>query len=290
MDSNFFYRQFLFVVFFSGALYAEEELADASDLLLFHRTASGVVREKAPSNEKSHYDLHCDLYRHLSSHFSMGGNYTYVHMKPNGIPSFHGHLGGAQIMYEYQKKNRIYAGIPISWTQGNTQGANGNRFMRIFDGQERIGYSVGGRDWMISLFTGVAYRRASERLKEAGSEMTFRYNLFYVPVGMLIQGSVTEMFYMGLNLQWMPQILPMVAISTQSGAYWSLTYEHANFRGEIPFTVYFGRHGFSIVFTPFFERWKYGHTTAKTQNNVPLGIPSNNYLFGGGKLDLRWSF
>lgn len=228
-----------------------------------------------------------------ASHFQVGANYSYVHIKPKGIPSTKGNLGGLQALYEYQRPDRIYGGVTFAWRQGHTSGSSGGRSLLEFDTQERLGYSWGccekGR--IFSLFSGLGYRHYGEKVTSSGSKVTFNYNELYVPVGFILNGQINAMFSMGLNFQWMPQVYPTVTIVPLKGARWILSTEIANFRAELPLTICVSKQShLSVVLQPYFEYWRDGHTSAKTQLGTVLHIPGNTYLFGGVDVNLRYSF
>lgn len=223
--------------------------------------------------------------RNDASHLQIGANYTYVHIKPKGLPSSKGNLGGLQGLYEYQRPDCIYGGVSLAWRQGDTTGANGGRSLLAFDAQERFGYSWGccqkGR--ILSLFSGLGYRHYDEKVTSSGNKVSFYYNELYIPVGFILNGQIHSIFSMGLNFQWMPQVYPTLTIVPLKGARWILKTEIANFRTELPMTFCLSKqYHLSVVLQPYFEYWRDGHTSAKTQLGTVLHIPGNTYFFGGG--------
>jgi hypothetical protein len=189
--------------------------------------------------------------------------------------------------------NMVYGALAAVWRQGNTHGSNGNRFLLEFDVEERIGYTWGSwkKGRMLSLFTGFGYRHLGEAANSSGSAITFNYNELYVPVGVLIEGSLHPLVSCGFNAQWMPQVYSTLTIVPLTGARWILTKKVMNFRGELPLTIYVSRaRRFSFTIQPFFEYWQDGHTSARTQLGTVLHVPGNTYLFVGGDLNLRYSF
>jgi hypothetical protein len=229
----------------------------------------------------------------LAHHFQIGGNYTYAHVTPQGLPSTSGSLGGAQALYEYRVPGRMYGGLAVAYREGNTNGSAGDRSILEIDVQERFGYTLYRLRsvWNLSLFTGFGYRHYGEKVSSTGSSITFNYNEFYVPVGFLLDRKMNSWLSMGLNFQWMPQVYPTVTIVPLKGARWIITDELVNFRLEFPLGVAFGcRRNFAITLQPFFEYWKDGHTTAVTPLGIALDVPGNTYLFGGVDLNFRYSF
>lgn len=227
------------------------------------------------------------------SHLQVGANYTYVHIHPSGQPSTSGSLGGAQALYEFKIPNRIYGGVTFAWREGNTTGSGGSRSVLEFDTQERIGYTWGTyeKDFFFSLFSGFGYRHFGEKVSTGGNSIRFNYNEFYFPVGFLLKGRLNSFISMGLNFQWMPQVYPTVTIIPLKGARWILSNELGNVKIEVPLTFYITEsHNLSLILQPYFEYWKDGHTSAKTQQGVSLNIPGNKYLFGGADLNFCYSF
>ncbi len=227
------------------------------------------------------------------SRLQIGGDYTYVKLKPSGNPSFHGNLGGAQGMYEYQPPNYLYAAVSLAWKEGSTKGSSGKRSLLYIDAQERIGYTFGSEDNnLLTLFSGVGYRHYGQRLSpKAGTLLHFQYNEIYIPVGFIANFCPISWFCWGLGFTWKPQVYPTVAISSLKGARWTLTDTLANFCAELPLTFSLTSSGrFSIILKPFYEYWQDGHTTAVLSDGTPLGIPKNTYNFFGADLNFAYSF
>ncbi len=227
------------------------------------------------------------------SHIQIGGSYTYAHITPSSLPSFHGHLGGIQVLYEYKRMNFFYGGVAFLWAQGNTQGVRGNRFLFKIDAQERLGYTWGWRKKkrFFSLFSGIGYRHYGHRLQSSGSTVRFNYNELYIPVGFLFQGRVNSITDLGLNFQWMPQVYPTLTINPLKGARWILNSKMTNFRGELPITLYLSRkHHVTLAINPFFEYWRDGQTNARTQLGTNLRVPGNTYLFPGIDINFGYAF
>ncbi len=227
------------------------------------------------------------------SHLQIGANYTYAHVRASNGPSTTGNLGGIQALYEFKIPNRIYGGVTFAWREGNTTGSGTSRSILEFDTQERIGYTWGTyeKDFFFSLFSGFGYRHFGEKVSASGNSVRFNYNEFYFPVGFLLKGRLNSFISMGLNLQWMPQVYPTVSIIPLKGARWILNSELSNVKIEAPITFYLTKsHNLSLLIQPFFEYWKDGHTSAKTQQGVSLNVPGNKYLFGGADLNLCYSF
>jgi hypothetical protein len=89
----------------------------------------------------------------------------------------------------------------------------------------------------------------------------------------------------------MPQVFSTVGIVPLKGARWDLTRKVCNFYAETPFTFSLtSDNKFQLVFTPFYEYWLDGRSTAKLSSGVPLGLPGNTYNFYGADLNFAFNF
>lgn len=224
----------------------------------------------------------------------IGGNYSYVNIEVIGQSSFHGNLGGVQGSYEYRPWNSFYGGLRVGWREGNTETAGAERSLLYVDVQERLGYSYASqsRRWLLSFFSGFGYRHLGQRLEQIGeSPVTFNYNEFYVPVGLLSGYSSDCWWALGLNAIWMPQVYPTVAIIPLEGARWILVSTLKNVLVELPVTFFFSQNKrYSLIIKPFYEHWEDGKTTAITSLGNALGVPANIYNFWGAELNFAFSF
>lgn len=229
-----------------------------------------------------------------NSRFEIGGNYAYVTFKPHGFSSFHGNLGGAQVLWEYRALYALYAGAKFTWREGSMHGSGGRRTLNYIDAQERLGYTLSFFDdsWLLTLFSGFGYRHQDQHLKpKTGSSLRFNYNEFYVPVGLMTDYVVDSLFTIGLGFTWMPQVMPTVTISPLKGARWILTKSLDNFFVEVPMTFNVtDDRMFSVTVNPFYEYWRDGHSTAVTATGIPLGLPGNTYNFWGVEANFSFHF
>lgn len=230
----------------------------------------------------------------LQAALQIGGSYTYVNIKTEGLPHFEGHLGGAQGMYEYRPCTGLYAAAKVNWKQGSAQGTSMHRSLLYIDAQERVGYSwsflcnQGG----ISLYSGFGYRYLNHRLVNNGyPSVQFHYNEFYVPVGFVADYAFNDLFSLGLNGTWMPQVFPSVEIVPLKGANWSLQNTMSNFLVELPLNFILTDSGcYFLTLKPFYERWKDGASTAVTPLGNALNLPGNLYNFWGVELNIGFVF
>ena len=124
----------------------------------------------------------------LSSALQVGGNYTHINLNPNEGTALHGNLGGAQGSYIYRPAHDLYAGVTLTWSQGNMTGITGSNYLLYIDTQERIGYTFASaqKKWLVSLFSGLGYRHTGfHETPSTEQSVRYRYNEIYVPVGLL---------------------------------------------------------------------------------------------------------
>lgn len=244
----------------------------------------------------------------LHSFLTIGGNYSRVDFKPKGNPSFDGNLGGLQARYEYRPPDDIYAALEFKWRQGKMTGSAGKRDLLDLSGEERIGYTCLGCQYLLTLYTGFGFRFLGHHLHSFSSAATFngsyfppfvsslnslRFNYFefYFPLGFISMYNWNSCFSLGLNFEWMAQAFTTVHISSLGGAYWKIKQKFLNFHVELPFIFSLTDcNDWQIVLSPFYQHWQDGPSTAKTSNGTPLGLPKNNYSFYGIDVNLVYAF
>lgn len=226
------------------------------------------------------------------SHLQLGGSYTHARITPYGFNNYNGNLAGAQGLYEFRLADRIYGGAFLRWREGKETGQLGTMTFTDWNAQERIGYTVGNKKNLFSLFTGFGFRYlAQQDQPKISSPITFDYQEFYVPVGFLYDYKVSSCFSWGLYATWMPQVYPTVTIYPMGGARWMLVRTFKNGIVEMPFTFFSERFDtVSLMIKPFAEYWQDGKTTAVSSTGVALGVPRNTYLFVGVDVNLCYSF
>ncbi len=230
----------------------------------------------------------------LISHLQIGGDYTYVRIKPEDSSSFEGSLGGLQASYEYRPNNSFYGAGNFSWKEGTTSGSSGTRSLIYIDAQERLGYTASFNDTscLLTLFSGLGYRHFWQKLTtNSNSSLQFKYDEFYIPIGIATDYTVNSWLAFGLGFTWMPQVYSTTAITALKGTRWSLTNTLPNFFIETPinFTLTKNKR-FHLVLNPFYEHWEDGHSTAATAAGIPLGLPGNTYNFWGVNLNFLYQF
>lgn len=282
----FFCLTFLILSSFCHGTEALENNLIAAKKRCKTKTTPCIEKPYHPSGEDQQNNL-------LSSHFQFGPSYTYARITPKGLPTSGGNLGGLQAQYDFQTPNRIYGGLSFLWRLGDTSGSLQKRSLLWLNVEERIGYTFGDEceSWFVSLFSGFGYRHFGERVRSLGNSLTFRYNTFYFPLGILINGMVNPNFYLGLNFTWLGQVYSTLRMVPLKGARWISENEVTNMKVELPFTfIASHKHDLSLVFSPFFETWKDGKVKARSQNGLEMLIPSNRYLFYGITANLKHSF
>ncbi len=228
-----------------------------------------------------------------SSHFLVGGNYTYVHFEPKGESSFHGNLGGIQTSYEYKAKNSIYESIKLTYRQGELKGSAGKRAIHDFDGQGNIGYTFKNTDFLLTPFTGFGWRYIQQKLKQTGmSSLIFFYNEVYIPVGIDTDFCINSSFLIGLRGTWMPQVFSSVKVKPIGNVRWDLERPLGNVMVELPLTFYFSRKKvfWKLQLNPFFQYWQDGKTSATTTRGIAMALPGNIYKSVGVEVNLGCSF
>lgn len=227
-----------------------------------------------------------------TSSLQVGASYTRANIKIEDEPSFKGNLGGVQGSYEYKPDNNFYGGLRAAWKQGTTKNSFAKRKLVYVDVQERVGYTYASccNDWTATLFSGFGYRYLGHELKQSEiPTIKFKYNEFYIPVGVLSEYLFSSCWTLGLNFTWMPQVFPTVEIVPLKGVRWILKQSMGNVLVELPFTYALTANKCSsLIIKPFYEHWEDGRSTAKNSNGQSLGLPKNSYNFWG--IELNYSF
>ncbi len=228
------------------------------------------------------------------SRLKVEGTYNYVQLYPQAHESFHGNLGGIDASYDYRPMNFFYGGAAFSWKQGITKSGHAKRFLLYFDAQEKLGYTFASpcKAWNVSLFSGFGYRYIGHKLTQPGdASLRFKYQEFYVPVGMASEYIINSYLAFGANLTWMPQVFSTVGIDPLKGAKWSLTNTISNLTAELPFIFTVTKNKkLHVTVTPFYQYWQDGHSTAKLSDGTSLGLPMNTYNFYGANVGIDYRF
>jgi hypothetical protein len=243
------------------------------------------------------------------NYFQIGANYTRVNFRPSGENTFNGNLGGIRGIYEYAPANAFYAAVEGKYRQGTSSGEDGRRGLLILDAAERVGYTWEKGDWVAVFYSGFGFRFLGHDLRPSSTaapnfngsffppfisgetSLQLDYYDFYFPVGIITEYTFNDTFILGLSAQWKGQVFSTVSIRPLGGTYWTLTNAFGNVLVEMPLVFNLNKAGtYSLILTPFYERWQDGHSTAVSSGGVPLDLPSNNYNFYGADLTFLYSF
>jgi hypothetical protein len=102
----------------------------------------------------------------------LGGNYTYMKLKPKNLSSYSGSLGGAQGSFQYLPKNSYYGGLQFLWRLGTLDShSNLKREILDMDTQIRSGYSFSIEEKTdLTGFTGFGWRYIGQVHTQPGQE------------------------------------------------------------------------------------------------------------------------
>jgi|JI9StandDraft_1071089.scaffolds.fasta_scaffold11913_4 hypothetical protein len=255
-------------------------------------TQPGGYSSKVDLSSTDPNDTCCVCVYENDHRLQIGGNYSYCWLKPDGNPTLHGNLGGAQGIYEYRPIEAGYGALAFNYRIGKVSHDSSSRKLQDFNPQARFGYTFGDYCYLdrLTFFTGFGARYMTEKASSGSASIEFDYTTFYVPVGFLWEQEVVDSFSIGINFQWLAQVLPMVRIKPLNNAQWDLSYQLLNFFVEVPFIFSSCDETFMLSINPFFECWRDGHTKATTLTGLALGLPGNKYLFTGVYVNFGFSF
>ncbi len=213
---------------------------------------------------------------------------------PTATPNpFTGVLGGFILGYEYKKS--LYAVLQSSYALGSltrkNQGTgNNNRFIHEILLDSRFGYNWQIQpSWAFTPFTGAGFRWNTQ-YRNPGVLSGLKYNYFkiYIPLGFLLDYSPTPMVSLGIDFEWMPDVLTMVSISSLKGSYWELERMN-NYLIQIPCTFRFCSH-YEISLVPFWMHFDDGASTAETDAGIALNLDKQVTNDWGGRLSFKVNF
>jgi hypothetical protein len=222
-------------------------------------------------------------------HISDAGNTNDVTATPN---PFTGWLGGFIAGYEYRKPASLYAVLDFSYALGtiSTHGTgNNSRYVHDEILEARVGYNGVLKHWLISPYTGGGFRwNIQHRRSGELASLTFDYYKIYIPLGLLVNYLPHPAVNVGIDVEWMPDVLSMVSLSSLKGAFWKLERKN-NYFVELPcLLTYANRWEFGII--PFWIRFADGDSTAKTESGIDLGLDNQFTNDWGGRISLGVHF
>lgn len=213
---------------------------------------------------------------------------------PTATPNpFTGTLGGFILGYEY--KNNLYGSLQSSYAQGNltrkNQGTGNNqRSVNEFILDGRLGYDWKMSSfWSLTPFTGAGWRwNIQDRDSGVLSALTYEYYKIYIPVGAVLTYSPTDKVSLGIDFEWMPDILTMTSLSSLKGAYWELKRKN-NYLVQIPLQFRINAR-FELSLIPFWMQFDDGASISETNIGIALNLENQITNDWGARLSLGIRF
>lgn len=229
-----------------------------------------------------------------------GGQAYYYHLRitdDKAVPAtatphpFTGWLGGFILGYEYKKPNSLYAVLQTSYALGSIEShdtGNKKRFIHDEIVETRIGYDGAlTRDFscFMTVYTGAGFRwNIQHRNSGTLEELKLNYYKVYIPLGLLINYIPDKTVNIGLDFEWIPDVLSMASISTLSGAFWELKRKN-NYLVQLPCMFTFARR-YELSITPFWMHFEEGASLTVTDAGVDLELEKQQTNDWGGRVSL----
>lgn len=217
-----------------------------------------------------------------------GGQGYYYHLRIHnveGLPAaetpypFTGWLGGFVLGYEYKQPKSLYAMMQISYALGTietTPGSTGNikRFIHDEIVDARLGYSAAldrSQSWLFTPYTGAGFRwNIQYRNPGTLGELKFNYYKIYIPLGALLNYCPNSTLDLGVDFEWMPDVLSMISLSEMEGAFWELTRMN-NYQVQLP-CIFHLTPRWELSLVPFWYHFWDGESTAVTSTGLRLNL------------------
>lgn len=232
------------------------------------------------------------------SHFFGGGQaYSYhLHIAnttgnaAQATPSpFTGWLGGFILGYEYEKPNHLYVVLQTSYALGEiatTGTGNNDRYIHDEWLDMRFGYpGVLSHDgtWTVTPYTGAGFRwNIQYRRPGTLTGLKFNYYKIYIPLGLSLNYTPNKSIDLGLDFEWMPDVLSMISLSSLSGSFWELERMN-NYLVQLPLIFTFANH-YALHLIPFWMHFEDGASIAITDAGVALDLQKQITNNWGGKI------
>lgn len=202
---------------------------------------------------------------------------------------YEGWLAGFILGYEYKRPNHLYAVLQSSYALGSThrtdQGTgNNNRYIHDFLLEDRFGFNWSCCTGLHLIpYTGNAFRWNAQ-YRNPGILKGLKYDYFKIsiPLGFLIEYKPHRTVQVGLDFEWLPDVLSMVSLSTLNGSYWELNRLN-NYIVQLP-CLFSSCNRYEIGLTPFWMHFEDGSSVAVTDAGIALNLDKQITNNWGGRL------
>ncbi len=208
---------------------------------------------------------------------------------------FKGCLGGFILGYEYKRPNNLYAVLQLSYALGTIRThdtGNNRRFIHDEILETRFGYFrslTKNFRYFLTPYTGAGFRwNIQHRSAGTLAALNFDYYKIYIPLGLIMNYVPNKIVNLGVDFEWMPDVLSMVSISTLKGAFWELKRMN-NYLVQAPCLFTFGNR-WELGFTPFWMQFGDGQSIAVTDNGIALDLDQQKTNDWGGRVSLGVHF
>lgn len=228
------------------------------------------------------------------SEFYVGPQGYYTTMAMEGLPpDFQGDLWGVVVGYQLTLPKSLYFLTQANWAIGQMNSSNKpSRCFHDYNIEFDFGYVGRFGKYQIIPFIGYAFQYLIEHRYGNSQYVTtqFDYLIYNFPIGFRFDYLFNENFQLGLKVQGMININPMVKISQLAGSFWALKTRYG-VKAELPFECSVGKNVTSTFqFTPFFHWYQLGPSTAVTEYGLPLNVYQQTIANYGAYATLGWKF
>ncbi len=247
--------------------------------------------ESAPVSQNSRIFVGAEAYYyHLQ--IEDGSTVSSVSATPH---AFTGTVAGFILGYEYKKPESLYAVLQASYALGSIKTrATGNNRRFIHDEilETRWGYNasfLSENRLTFTPYTGAGIRwNIQYRNPGTLPGLKFNYYKIYIPLGFLLNYKPHPAINLGLDFEWMPDVLSMVSLSSLGGSFWELQRMN-NYLVQVPCTFSFAKR-YEVSLTPFWMQFVDGKSVAVTDAGIALGLQKQVTNDWGGRLSMGVHF
>jgi len=210
-------------------------------------------------------------------------------MKVETIGSFRGTMVGGYGSFEYRPCDWFYSGASMSWLLGNTTAQQQmDRYIHDLDSKMRVGYTMQLLFWrwaLITPFIGLGYDYTVQHFRPdlVINSLKYRWYKYYIPMGMLLEMTVSKNFNFGLNIEWDPQLSSRVKIDGVPGVKWNLA-RKSGYMVEVPIQGNFSKRNvihYSVGLVPFLKWNVDGRLDARFVTGGEYHLPEQTYKYWG---------